>query len=203
MQQVNLCLEALEKNYIAGVDEAGRGPLAGDVYAAAVILDPDYPIEGLTDSKKLSEKKREFLALQIKEHALAYCIASATVEEIDQINILQATLLAMKRAVEGLKIAPNLVKIDGNHAPKMAIACETIIKGDLTEPCISAASILAKTARDAAMLVLDQQYPQYQLAKHKGYGTKLHLKAIEEFGVASFHRKSFAPIKLKIAELSG
>lgn len=201
MKQADLWQETVDIQHIAGVDEAGRGPLAGDVYAAAVILDPENPIEGLTDSKKLSEKKREYLAVLIKQRALAYCIASANVEEIDRLNILQATLLAMKRAIEGLKIAPDLVKIDGNQKPKIHFACETIVKGDLTEPCISAASILAKTARDAAMLELDLQYPQYQLAKHKGYGTKIHLEMIEQFGVAPFHRKSFAPIKSKLNDV--
>lgn len=181
---------------IAGVDEAGRGPLAGDVYAAAVILDAAKPIHGLTDSKKLSEKKREALAIEIKEKALAWCIASSTVEEIDSLNILQATMLAMVRAVEGLTTRPEFVLIDGNRVPKqLRIPAKAIVKGDLTEPSISAASILAKTARDAALLQLHQQYPQYAFDQHKGYGTALHLAKLKAFGASPVHRKSFAPVK--------
>lgn len=182
--------------WVAGVDEAGRGPLAGDVYAAAVILDPDRPIEGLTDSKKLSEKKRELLAEEIKQKARAWCIASSSVEEIDSLNILQATMLAMTRAVNGLTIAPDFVIIDGNRLPKqLPYPAKAIVKGDLTEPAISAASILAKTARDAALLQLHQQYPMYAFDQHKGYGTALHLEKLKTYGACPAHRRSFAPVK--------
>ena len=156
---------------ICGLDEAGRGPLAGAVFAAAVILDPSKPILGLADSKKLTEKKRDSLALQIKEHALAWAIASSSVEEIDRINILQASLLAMKRAVEALEISPSEVLVDGLHCPKLNIPMRAIVQGDSKEACISAASILAKTARDAELYLLDAQYPEYGFAKHKGYPT--------------------------------
>lgn len=184
---------------VAGVDEAGRGPLAGDVYAAAVILDTSRPIDGLTDSKKLSEKKRDLLATEIKQKALAWCIASSSVEEIDTLNILQATMLAMTRAVQGLSVQPELVLIDGNRIPKqLQIPAKAIVKGDLTEPAISAASILAKTARDAALLQLHEQYPEYEFRQHKGYGTALHLAKLKEFGVSPVHRKSFAPVKMLI-----
>lgn len=181
---------------IAGVDEAGRGPLAGDVYAAAVILDPANPIAGLTDSKKISEKKREALAVEIKEKALAWSIASSSVEEIDTLNILQATMLAMTRAVEGLLIRPELVLIDGNRLPKqLMLPAKAIVKGDLTEPAISAASILAKTARDAALMALHQQYPDYAFDQHKGYGTALHLTKLRTLGPTPVHRQSFAPVR--------
>ncbi len=179
---------------IAGVDEAGRGPLAGPVMAAAVILNPDYPIAGLADSKKLTEKQREALFPLIQEHALAWCIASANVEEINSLNILQATLLAMQRAVNGLKIAPGLALVDGNVAPKLSCRVQTIIRGDEVEPAISAASILAKVARDRVMLELDKQFPQYGFAKHKGYGTKIHLDALAQHGVTDLHRKFYAPV---------
>ncbi|WP_159990576.1 ribonuclease HII [Pelistega ratti] len=192
----NLSLFDEQYTIIAGVDEAGRGPLAGDVYAAAVILDEKNPILGLTDSKKLTEKKRDALAKTIKEKALAWCIASASVEEIDTLNILQATMLAMTRAVEGLSIKADLVLIDGNRIPRQLLyPAKAIVKGDLLEPAISAASILAKTARDAALVTLHEQYPQYAFDKHKGYGTALHLARLEEFGVCPAHRKSFAPVK--------
>lgn len=186
---------------IAGVDEAGRGPLCGDVYAAAVILDEDHNIEGLTDSKKISEKKRYIIAEEIKKKAKAWCIASASVEEIDRLNILQATLLAMRRAVEGLQIAPQLVRVDGNQNPKFPAQyqCETVVKGDLLHEEISAASILAKTARDLSMIELDQQYPEYGFAKHKGYGTKVHMDAIQNLGILETHRRSFAPIQKALA----
>ncbi len=181
---------------IAGVDEAGRGPLAGDVYAAAVILDPAKPIAGLTDSKKISEKKREVLAVEIKEKALAWSIASSSVQEIDTLNILQATMLAMTRAVEGLLIRPELVLIDGNRTPKqLMLPAKAIVKGDLTEPAISAASILAKTARDASLLALHQQYPDYAFDQHKGYGTALHLAKLTTLGPTPAHRQSFAPVR--------
>ena len=189
---------------IAGVDEVGRGSLAGAVVAAAVILDPNQPIEGLKDSKQLSEKKRDALALEIKQKALAWCIGQADVEEIDQINILQASLLAMRRAVEGLVIQPHLVQVDGNRCPSLpeGIRCEAIIKGDSKIAAISAASIIAKVARDAELVALDQQYPQYQFAKHKGYGTALHLALLQEYGASPVHRRSFAPVKRAIQQRS-
>lgn len=184
-----------EATLICGADEAGRGPLAGPVFAAAVILDPKHPIEGLRDSKKLSEHKREVLAEEIKQHALAWAIAQCSVEEIDTINILQASMLAMKRAIESLKVVPELALIDGNRCPKLAIAAEAIIKGDDKVPAISAASILAKTARDADLLELHKQYPQYAFDQHKGYPTALHLARLREFGVSPVHRKSYGPVK--------
>lgn len=176
---------------ICGVDEAGRGPLAGDVYAAAVIFDEDTVIDGINDSKKLSEKKREVLFDEIKEKAKAYCIAKATIEEIEQLNILNAAMLAMKRAVEGLKIKPQLALIDGNKSPDIDIPAETVIKGDAKSQSIAAASILAKVARDRYMKELDKKYPQYQFSKHKGYGTKLHYEMIENYGISPVHRPSF------------
>lgn len=184
---------------ICGVDEAGRGPLAGAVFAAAVILDPQQPIAGLDDSKKLSEKRRECLEIEIKAKALAWSIASATVAEIDAINILQATLLAMRRAVEGLALTPTEALIDGNRCPALAMPARAIIGGDATVAEISAASILAKTARDAEMRLLHLQFPQYGLASHKGYGTAAHLAALRLHGAADFHRRSFAPVR-KILE---
>ncbi|OCG14549.1 ribonuclease HII [Gilliamella sp. wkB292] len=180
---------------IAGVDEVGRGPLCGDVVTAAVILDPNKPIKGLTDSKKLSEKKREQLFDIIKENALAWCIARASVEEIDKLNILHATMLAMQRAVDGLPIKPNFVLVDGNRCPKFGIQTQAVVKGDLLVAEISAASILAKVTRDREMVKLDKLYPQYGLAQHKGYPTKAHLTAIEAHGINHLYRKSFAPIK--------
>lgn len=189
-----------------GIDEAGRGPLAGSVFAAAVILDPNNPIEGLMDSKKLSEKKRDHLAELIKEKALAWCVASASVEEIDSLNILEATMLAMTRAWQGIHIEHHEILIDGNQIPKPLRAnkpghllngqeVEAIIKGDDSEPAIAAASILAKTSRDAELYALHEQYPDYGFNQHKGYATKLHLTKIEEFGPCAIHRQSFAPIK--------
>ncbi|OTQ81380.1 ribonuclease HII [Gilliamella apis] len=180
---------------IAGVDEVGRGPLCGDVVTAAVILDPNKPIEGLTDSKKLSEKKREALFDIIKQDALAWCVARASVDEIDELNILHATMLAMQRAVSGLNIKPNYVLVDGNRCPNFGIQTQAVVKGDLLVAEISAASILAKVTRDREMVELDKLYPQYGLAKHKGYPTKDHLNAIEQHGVNHLYRKSFAPIK--------
>jgi len=175
-----------------GVDEAGRGPLAGDVYAAAVILSKDVIIDGINDSKKLSEKKREVLYDQIIEKCDAFCIATASVVEIDEINILNATMLAMKRAVEGLKIKPEIALIDGNKSPDFDnIQTRTVVKGDATSASIAAASILAKVARDRYMKKLSDEYPQYQFAKHKGYGTKLHTQLILEYGPSSVHRKTF------------
>ncbi len=181
--------------FICGVDEAGRGPLAGAVFAAAVILDPNRPIAGLADSKKLSEKKRDFLAGEIKEKALAWAIASSSAEEIDEINILQASLLAMKRAVESLSLQPDELLVDGLHCPKLTIPMRAIVQGDSKEACISAASILAKTARDAELYILDEQYPQYGFAKHKGYPTPLHMQMLALHGVLPIHRKTYAPVK--------
>lgn len=179
---------------IAGVDEAGRGPLAGAVYAAAVILNPEEPIDGLRDSKKLTEHERERLAVEIKEKALAWSVADATVEEIDELNILQATMLAMRRAVLGLKIAPNLVLVDGNRLPQLPYPANAIVKGDDKIAAISAASIIAKTTRDHRMMELDAQYPGYGFAKHKGYGVEAHIAAIKKLGVCPEHRRTFEPI---------
>lgn len=179
----------------AGVDEVGRGPLIGAVIAAAVILDPARPIMGLTDSKKLSERKRELLAEQIKSNALAWAIGRAEPEEIDQINILQASLLAMQRAVEQLKIQPDFAWIDGNKCPRLKMPCEAVVKGDLKVPCISAASIIAKVARDNEMVELDRLYPGYGIADHKGYPTAVHLAALEKLGATPLHRRSFGPVK--------
>ncbi len=187
-----------QSNRIAGVDEVGRGPLLGAVVAAAVILDPDRPIIGLTDSKKLSEKKRSQLSIEIKERALCWALGRAEVEEIDQINILQASLLAMKRAVEALSIKPDHCLIDGNRCPDLNCSSEAIIKGDLKIAAIGAASIIAKVARDQEMIQLDQLYPGYGIAKHKGYPTKIHLAALEQRGVLSIHRKSFAPVRKQL-----
>jgi ribonuclease HII len=187
--------------FCAGVDEAGRGPLAGDVYAAAVILDPAQPIEGLADSKLLTEKRRDVLAPLIQQRALAWCVALATVQEIDQLNILQATLLAMQRAVQGLKIMPELAWVDGNQAPRLACRVQTVVKGDTLVPAISAASILAKTARDAELLRLHGDYPEYGFNLHKGYGTALHMARLQEFGPCPAHRRSFAPVR-RLLEVS-
>ncbi len=184
---------------VCGVDEAGRGPLAGPVFAAAVILDPQRPIDGLADSKKLSEKRRIFLAGLIRERALSWSIASASAEEIDAINILQASLLAMRRAVEGLSIAPDKALIDGNRCPVLAMPAHPIIGGDASEPSISAASILAKTARDAEMLRLHTIYPQYGLDRHKGYPTAAHIDLLRRHGVCEIYRRSFAPVRAALA----
>lgn len=180
---------------IAGVDEVGRGPLAGAVVAAAVILDPENPIEGLTDSKKISEKKRIALDIEIREKALAWSLGRAEATEIDEINILQASLLAMKRAVLGLSIQPDHLKIDGKFCIDMSCSMEAIIKGDLTEPEISAASIIAKVARDKEMVELDKRYPEYGFAGHKGYPTKAHREALQHYGVSPEHRRSFKPVR--------
>ena len=181
---------------IAGVDEAGRGPLVGSVVAAAVILDPDNPIVGLNDSKKLTEKKREKLFIEIQEKALAWSIAEATHAEIDELNILQATFLAMRRAVESLNVQPEKVIVDGNQIPKgISIACEAIVGGDASHAEISAASILAKVTRDRQMQALDLIYPDFGFAKHKGYPTKAHFEAIAAHGVINEHRRSYAPVK--------
>jgi ribonuclease HII len=178
----------------AGVDEAGRGPLAGPVIAAAVILDPARPIDGLADSKKLSAARREALVALIRERASAWAVGRAEVEEIDRINILQASLLAMARAVAGLNIAPQLILVDGVHAPPVACRVQTVIKGDVTVPAISAASILAKVARDAEMVALDSLFPGYGLARHKGYPTSDHLAALAQLGISRVHRRSFSPV---------
>ncbi|GAA5523835.1 ribonuclease HII [Microbulbifer aestuariivivens] len=180
---------------LAGVDEVGRGPLAGDVVAAAVILDPARPIEGLADSKKLSEKKRERLYDEIREKALSFAVARASVAEIDQLNILHASLLAMRRAVEQLELQPEFVLVDGNRKPDWSYACDTVVKGDGRVAAIGAASILAKVTRDREMVELDRVYPGYGLAGHKGYPTKAHLQALERLGPTPIHRQSFAPVK--------
>ena len=180
---------------VCGVDEAGRGPLCGPVMAAAVILDPQRPIPGLNDSKKLSEAARDRLAPLIRERALAWAVAEASVEEIDRLNILHATMLAMQRAVMALPTAPGLVLVDGNRCPALPYPARAIVKGDASEPAISAASILAKTARDEAMRVLDAAWPHYGLAAHKGYPTAAHLAALQRHGVADFYRRSFAPVR--------
>ena len=174
-----------------GLDEAGRGPLAGDVYAAAVILPPELEIPGLNDSKKLSETRREELAPIIREKAAAWCIASASVEEIERMNILQAALLAMRRAVEGLAVAPDYALTDGNQSPTLTIPVGTVIHGDAKSASIAAASVLAKTARDAALRELDAKYPEYGFSAHKGYGTKAHYAALEQYGACPAHRPSF------------
>jgi ribonuclease HII len=176
---------------ICGVDEAGRGPLAGPVFAAAVILPDECEIEGINDSKKLSEKKRNILFDIITEKAVAYCVASASEKEIDEINILQATFLAMKRAVEGLSTRPEIALVDGNQTPPLSIASKTIIQGDGLSISIASASILAKVSRDRYMVELDKRYPQYRFSKHKGYGTKLHYEMLAEHGISPVHRRSF------------
>jgi ribonuclease HII len=184
---------------ICGVDEAGRGPLCGPVLAAAVILDPARPIEGLTDSKKLSARTRERLAGLIRERALDWSVAEATAEEIDRLNILQASLLAMRRAIGMLKLKPTEVRVDGNRCPDIDLPVRAIVGGDALEPAISAASILAKTMRDARMIELDRLHPQFGLAQHKGYPTAAHLAAIRRHGIADFYRKSFAPVRQILA----
>jgi len=184
---------------LCGVDEAGRGPLCGPVVAAAVILDPARPIVGLADSKKLSEKRRDRLAIEIREKALAWCIAEASVEEIDRLNILHATMLAMQRAVAGLAVLPDRVLVDGNRCPRLDLPCEAVVKGDSLVAEISAASILAKTARDAQLRELDKLYPQYGLAGHKGYPTAGHLAALRAHGACDIYRKSFGPVRDVIA----
>jgi len=183
------------EDIVCGVDEAGRGPLAGPVYAAAVILDPARPIEGLRDSKKLSEAKRDQLAPIIKEQALAWAIAECSHEEIDTLNILQATMLAMRRAVEALATMPTIALIDGNRCPQMTVRAHAVVEGDDKVHAISAASILAKTARDAALVALHAAYPQYAFDQHKGYSTALHLARLREHGPCPVHRRSFAPVR--------
>jgi len=184
-----------ERYLVAGVDEAGRGPLARSVYAAAVILDPERRIEGLADSKVLTEERREELAAQIKERSVAYCIAEASVEEIDQLNILHASMLAMSRAIEGLSTTPNHCMIDGNRCPVTQCNCQAIVKGDALVQEISAASILAKVARDLSMHKLHAMHPVYGFNSNKGYPTKAHIAAIRDHGVLDVHRRSFAPVR--------
>ena len=185
--------------WIAGVDEAGRGPLIGSVVTAAVILDPNQPITGLNDSKKLSEKKREQLFIEIQHKALAWCIAEATHDEIDRLNILQATMLAMRRAVQGLRLKPVMVLVDGNRIPTLDIPAEAIVKGDALVQSISAASILAKVHRDRWCRQVHEQYPQYGFAGHKGYGTAAHMAALQAHGASIYHRRSFAPVAKVLA----
>lgn len=188
--------------FVAGVDEVGRGPLAGPVVAAAVILDPDNPIDGLADSKKLTEKRREIIAEEIKEKALAWSISRIDVDIIDEINILQASLRAMSVSVSNLKQEPDYVMIDGNKIPsEISIRAEAVVKGDDRVPCISAASIIAKVARDQEMVEMDSIYPGYGLAKHKGYPTKVHMQALQDLGITRIHRRSFGPVKKIIQNL--
>jgi len=194
MQQL-LAFPEADAPLTAGVDEAGRGPLFGAVFAAAVILDPKQPIDGLNDSKKLSEKRREQLFIEIKAKALAFSIARAEVSEIDRLNILHASLLAMQRAVEGLAIHPEQVLVDGNRCPKLALPCSAIVGGDAKVAAIAAASILAKVSRDQEMLAMDTRYSGYGLAAHKGYPTRAHLEALQRLGITDQHRRSFAPVR--------
>ena len=186
---------------VCGVDEAGRGPLAGPVFAAAVILDPSKPIAGLRDSKKLSASRRDQLALLIQRDALAWSIAQCSAAEIDELNILQATMLAMRRAIEGLSVVPTLALIDGNRCPVTTVRTEAIIKGDDKVVEISAASILAKTARDTLLREMHTRYPQYGFDQHKGYPTALHLARLREYGVTPEHRRSFAPVRELLSEM--
>lgn len=185
----------LVEELVAGVDEVGRGPLCGAVVTAAVILDPMRPIIGLNDSKKLTEARREVLFDEIREKALAWCIARAEVEEIDRLNILHATMLAMQRAVEGLSVTPKLALIDGNRCPRLAVPSAPVVKGDSRVPAIAAASILAKVSRDREMLEMDRRYPGYGIAGHKGYPTPVHLEALQRLGPTPIHRRSFAPVR--------
>lgn len=192
---MTLAQASVDPARVCGVDEAGRGPLAGPVYAAAVILDPDRPIAGLRDSKQLSARRREALAIEIRTTALAWSVAQASVAEIDTLNILQATLLAMQRAVNGLALAPVLARVDGNRAPRLACAVQTLVGGDALDPAISAASILAKTDRDAAMQVLHAHYPHYRFDLHKGYPSRVHLEALRRWGPCEHHRQTYAPVR--------
>ncbi|QLF94820.1 ribonuclease HII [Pseudomonas sp. ABC1] len=191
---------SLVEALVAGVDEVGRGPLCGPVVTAAVILDPARPILGLNDSKKLTEARRELLFDEIREKALAWCIARADVEEIDRLNILHATMLAMQRAVEGLAVTPRLALIDGNRCPKLSVPCAPVVKGDSQVPAIAAASILAKVSRDREMRELDRLYPGYGLAGHKGYPTPSHLASLQALGVTPIYRRSFAPVRRLLDE---
>ena len=185
----------LVEDLVAGVDEVGRGPLCGAVVTAAVILDPNRPIAGLNDSKKLTEARREKLYDEIREKALSWCIARAEVEEIDELNILHATMLAMQRAVEGLSITPKLAMIDGNRCPRLSMPAEAVVKGDSKVPAIAAASILAKVSRDREMAAFELQYPGYGIGGHKGYPTAVHLEALERLGPTPIHRRSFGPVR--------
>jgi ribonuclease HII len=198
----NIVLEFFDygSEVVCGVDEAGRGPLAGPVFAAAVILDPARPIEGLRDSKKLTEARRDLLAVRIKSNALAWSIAQCSEEEIDTLNILQASMLAMRRAVEGLALSPTLALIDGNRCPVIPMRSEAIVKGDDKVPSISAASILAKTARDAALVKLHECYPVYGFDQHKGYPTEMHLARLRMHGVSPVHRKTYAPVRMLLEQ---
>ena len=191
--------EGTAGHLVAGVDEVGRGPLAGDVVAAAVIL-AESPPAGVTDSKMLTPERREALAERIRDEAVSWALGRATVAEIDELNILQASLLAMRRAVEALSIQPSLVLVDGNRLPKWPYEARAIVKGDLTEPSIGAASILAKVQRDAEMLALHEHYPAYGFDRHKGYPTKAHLAALEQLGVCPAHRRSFGPVRRLLAD---
>jgi len=191
------------RKLIAGVDEAGRGPLAGAVVAAAVILDPRHPIDDLADSKLLSAAKREALAVLIRRYALAWAVGEASVAEIDSINILQASMLAMQRAVAGLRIAPDKVLVDGNRRPQLRQECEAIVKGDQLHQEISAASIIAKVTRDRQMLLLHEQHPEFGFDRHKGYPTRAHHEALAKHGVLAVHRRSFAPVKAVLEAKSG
>ena len=191
--------EGTAGHLVAGGDEVGRGPLAGDVVAAAVILAESHP-DGVTDSKMLTPERREVLAERIRDEAVSWALGRATVAEIDELNILQASLLAMRRAVEALPIQPSLVLVDGNRLPKWPYEARAIVKGDLTEPSIGAASILAKVQRDGEMMALNQQYPGYGFDRHKGYPTKVHLAALEQLGVCPAHRKSFGPVRRLLAD---
>ncbi len=186
---------AAPEGLLAGVDEAGRGPLAGPVYAAAVILDPARPVTGLADSKTLDEPTRVRLDIEIRARALAWAIGTASAEEIDMLNILRATLLAMQRAVAGLRVAPRYVLVDGNQCPALSFPVVSVVKGDARYASISAASILAKVARDRLMIEMDQRYPGYGFAEHKGYGTAQHMRALQTLGVTPEHRRSFAPVR--------
>jgi len=193
---LDFTLVADAEDLVAGVDEVGRGPLCGAVVTAAVILDPKRPILGLNDSKKLTEARREKLYDEIREKALSWCIARAEVEEIDELNILHATMLAMQRAVEGLHIQPKLAMIDGNRCPKLSMAAEAVVKGDSKVPAIAAASILAKVSRDREMAAVELIYPGYGIGGHKGYPTPVHLEALQRLGPTPIHRRSFAPVRL-------
>lgn len=193
----------LVEDLVAGVDEVGRGPLCGAVVTAAVILDPNRPIAGLNDSKKLTEARREKLFDEIREKALSWCIARAEVEEIDELNILHATMLAMQRAVEGLSITPKLAMIDGNRCPKLTMPAEAVVKGDSKVPAIAAASILAKVSRDREMAAFELQYPGYGIGGHKGYPTAVHLAALERLGPTPIHRRSFGPVRRAYEALEG
>ncbi|MEO8630040.1 MAG: ribonuclease HII [Betaproteobacteria bacterium] len=193
-------MSAVLRRLVCGVDEAGRGPLAGPVYAACVILDPAKPIRGLADSKVLTPERREVLAMRIRDRALAFAVASASVEEIERLNILQASLLAMRRAVTALRLIPNECLIDGNQLPQLPFPSRTVIGGDASVRSISAASILAKTARDALMRELHELYPEYGFDKHKGYSTPEHLDALQRHGACEFHRRTFAPVRILIGQ---